>query len=115
MAKVSATSTRYLMSRKKRFAAEKRMQRPAVKNTIRASKSGTHNTMNEGRTPAKGSRMRSTGMAIAISNSDVITDDNGKTRRGNLIFVTRLLLPVRLTVPNLRPDTKKAQGKALLP
>src|ERR1700686_2282307 len=110
MAKVSTTSTRYFISRKKRFAAEKRMHSPAVKSTRMKSKTGTHNSVTDSRTPAKGRSSTSTGIAIAISKREVSTDDKGKTSRGNLILVTRLLFPVRLVVPNRRADTKNAQG-----
>ena len=50
-----------------------------------------------------------------MSNSDVRTEDSGNTSRGNLILVTRLLLPVRLMVPNLSAETKNAHGSAFTP
>jgi hypothetical protein len=50
-----------------------------------------------------------------MSKREVSTDDIGNTSRGNLIFVTRLLFPVRLVVPNLRADTKNAHGNAFTP
>src|ERR1700730_9118688 len=108
MAKVSTTSTRYFISRKKRFAAEKRMHNPAVKSVRVSNRAGTHNIVTDSRTPANGRRSNSTGIAIAMSKSEVSTDDSGKTRRGNLILVTKLLFPVRLVVPNRSAETKNA-------
>src|SRR6267142_1646352 len=80
-----------------------------------STRPGTHSRVIEGRTPAKGRRSDSTAIAIAMSKSEVSTDDKGKTRRGNLTFVTRLLLLVRLVVPNLIAETKNAHGIAFTP
>jgi hypothetical protein len=113
MPKVSATSTRYFTSRKKRLIADIKMQSPVVSKRSRIISKGTHNKCTLNPVPATANTIAKTNEAIKKSKSCESIDAIGSMVLGKNILVTRFLFEMRLCVENLIDETNKDHGIAL--
>src|SRR3990170_1777797 len=113
MPNVSKTSTMYFTSLKKRLAQASNIPIAEVKKISSIRRAGTQSKFMLNPILEKDSITARTAEATAKSKRLAKTDARGNISRGKYIFVTRLLLLVRLVVAKRIDPIKNAQGSAL--